>query len=189
MIEQARTKYPNLRFVCGDVTSLPFNSETFDGAFAIQVLHHVKEKEIFLRETYRVLRKKACIAIHSCSHEQTRAFWFCHYFPKGLEEDLARIPDSPEIISMLERIGFSDVGSEICYHDAVVANETRESYLDKNYRDGISTFAFLTEEEIELRCAKLRDDIASGAVENVIREYEAKVATVGGSSIIYGKKY
>ena len=45
MIEQARAKFPALRFICGDITSLPFDSETFDGAFSIQVLHHVKNKE------------------------------------------------------------------------------------------------------------------------------------------------
>ena len=44
MIEQARAKFPTLTFICGDVTRLPFNSNTFDGAFAVQVLHHIKKK-------------------------------------------------------------------------------------------------------------------------------------------------
>lgn len=189
MIEQARAKFPALRFICGDITSLPFDSETFDGAFAIQVLHHVKKKEIFLRETYRVLQREAQIAIHSCSHRQMRAFWFYHYFPKGLEVDLKRIPDSGEIGSLLERMGFSNVGIEICYLDVGVAHETPERYLDKDYRDSISTFSLLTEEDIEWGCEKLREDIASGAVENIIRQSEDKVINdVGGSSIIYGQK-
>ena len=188
MIEQARAKFPALRFICSDVTNLPFESETFDGVFAIQVLHHIEEKEVFLREAHRVLRKGAHIAIHSCSHEQMRAFWFYHYFPKGLEVDLARIPDVGEIASLLERAGFSNVGIEICYHDAVVAHETPKSYLDKNYRESISTFVLLTKEGIELGCEKLQEDIASGAIESVVRQHQAKVATVGGSSIIYGGK-
>jgi ubiquinone/menaquinone biosynthesis C-methylase UbiE len=188
MIEQARTKFPLLRFICGDVTNLPFNSERFDGAFAIQVLQHIEKKEVFLREAHRVLRKGAYLAIHSCSHKQMRAFWFYHYFPKGLEVDLARIPDSGETASLLEGAAFSDVGIEICYHDMVVARESPRSYLGKNYRDGISTFSLLTEEDIELGCEKLQRDIASGAVENVVRQSEGKVATVGGSSIIYGRK-
>lgn len=189
MIEQARAKFPALRFICGDVTKLPFDSETFDGAFAIQVLHHVKKKGIFLREAHRVLRKGAYVAIHSCSHRQMRVFWFYHYFPKGLEVDLARIPDSKEIVSLLERAGFSDVGIEICYHDVVVAHETPEQYLNRDYRDSISTFAQLTEEDIESGCEKLEEDIASGAVESVVGQSEAKVANeVGGSCIIYGRK-
>lgn len=189
MLEQARTKFTDLLLICGDITSMPFMPKSFDAAFAVQVLHHVKEKELFLKEAYRVLRKEADIAIHACSHRQMRAFWFYHYFPKGLQVDLARMPDSKEIVSLLTRVGFSKIGVEICYHDVVVANEAPESYLDKNYRDSISTFAFLSEEDVELGCDKMREDIASGAVENIVRESEVKVTNdVGGSCIIYGRK-
>jgi ubiquinone/menaquinone biosynthesis C-methylase UbiE len=189
MIKQAQVKFPGLTFIGGDVGSLPFKSGTFDAAYAIQVLHHVKEKDTFLSEAYRVLRNGAYIAVHQCSHKQIQAFWFYHYFPKGLEADLARIPDSGEVVSMLERAGFSDIGMEICYQDEVVVHETPESYLDKNYRDSISTFAFLTRQEIEWGCEKLREDIASGAVGGFVRRSNAKVANdVGGSSIIYGQK-
>ncbi len=189
MLEQARVKFTDLLLICGDVTSMPFRPESFDAAFAVQVLHHIKEKELFLTEAYRVLRKGACIAIHACSHRQMQAFWFYHYFPKGLEVDLARMPDSGEIASLLYRAGFSDIGIEICYSDVVVADEAPEHYLDKNYRDSISTFAFLSEEDVELGCKKIQEDITSGAVERVVRQSEAKVANeTGGSSIIYGLK-
>lgn len=189
MIRTARAKFPALRFICGDVTSLPFDSETFDGAFAIQVLHHVKEKGLFLMEAHRVLRKQASIAIHACSHRQMRAFWFYHYFPRGLQVDLARMPDSEEIVSLLDRVGFSDIGIEVCYHDVVVADEAPERYLDRDYRDSISTFAFLTEEDIALGCQKIRQDIASGAIEGVARESDIRVANdTGGSCIVYGRK-
>lgn len=189
MIEQAQIKFPELRFICGDVTGLPFDSEVFDGVFAIQVLHHIKKKGIFLKEAHRVLRKEGYIVIHSCSHRQMQTFWFYRYFPRGLEVDLARIPDSDEIASLLEKAGFSNIGVEICYHDVVVAHEAPESYLDRDYRNGISTFALLTEEDIRLGCGKLRQDIASGAIESIVQQSEARVANdVGGSSIIYGQK-
>lgn len=189
MIQQAQAKFPSLWLVCGDATHLPFDSETFDGAFAVQVLHHVRDKEAFLREANRVIKKQACIAIHSCSHKQMQTFWFYHYFPKGLELDLRRIPDAKEIASLLEKAGFSNIGIDICYNDVVVADETPESYLNRNYRNGISTFALLTEEDIESGCKKLQADIASGAIESVVRRSEARVAgDVGGSCIIYGRK-
>ena len=123
MIEQAQAKFPELTLICGNVTILPFKSGTFDGAFAIQVLHHVKEKALFLAEAHRVLRKQACMAIHACSHRQMRAFWFYHYFPKGLQADLARMPDTEDIALLLDSAGFSDIGTTVCYHDVVVADE------------------------------------------------------------------
>ncbi|MFX0166729.1 MAG: class I SAM-dependent methyltransferase [Candidatus Hodarchaeota archaeon] len=188
MIKQAHMKYPMLNFIYGNIKNLPFNSETFDGIFAIQVLHHVKNKNSFLREAYRILRKEAYIAIHSCSHTQMRAFWFYHYFPKGLNVDLTRIPDVGEITKLLENVGFSNVDFDICFQDEVVINETPESYLKRKYRDSISTFSFLTEEDVILGCKKLQKDIISGVVEKIIQKSQEKVTKIGGSSIIYGKK-
>jgi hypothetical protein len=99
------------------------------------------------------------------------------------------MPDCGEIASLLHRAGFSDIGIEICYRDVVVTDETPRRYLDRNYRDSISTFAFLREEDVELGCKKIEEDIASGAVERVVRQSETKVANeTGGSSIIYGQK-
>lgn len=188
MLEQARAKFSDLSLVHGNVTSIPFKSETFDAAFAIQVLHHVKDKRLFLREAYRVLKKGAYLAIDSCSHRQMRTFWLYYYFPKGLDIDLIRIPDTNEIASLLERTGFYNVSSEISYTDIAFEHEKPEHYLDKNYRDGQSTFCLLTEEDIESGCTKLREDIASGAVEAVIRQFAVKEARVGGSCITYGRK-
>ncbi|WP_455393238.1 class I SAM-dependent methyltransferase [[Eubacterium] cellulosolvens] len=188
MIRQARAKFPTLQFICGDIMSIPFKSEILDGAMAVQVLHHVGNKEKFLQETYRVLRKGSYFAIHTCSHKQLLAFWFCHYFPEGLEKEIERIPDTNVIASLLENAGFSDIGTERCYQDIVVAKETPEQYLDKNYRDGISTFSLITEEEIQAGCEKLREDIASGEVEAFIQKQKEKVAKIGGSLIICGQK-
>jgi len=189
MIKRAHIKFPELSFVCGDVTSIPIGSESIDAAFAIQVLHHVKDKEKFCNEAYRVLRNLGYVAVHACSHRQIRAFWFFHYFPKGLQIDLERSPDCDEIKYLLDRAGFSGIHYEVCYTDAVVTNETPEQYLDKDYRDSISTFSFLTEEEIEEGCEKIRKDIDLGAIEDIVERSNIKVANeVGGVCIIYGRK-
>lgn len=188
MIEQAKAKFPHLQFLCCDVTHLPFDSETFDGAFAIQVLHHVKDKETFLREAYRVLHKGGHMAIDTCTHKQMQACWYYYYFPQGLEKDLARIPDSKEITSMLEKARFSDIGIEISYVDVSVDHNMPKRYLDKNYRNSISTFALLSDEEIDVGCEKIKSDIASGNIENVIQKFEAKRIKAGSSSVIYGLK-
>lgn len=188
MIRKTRSKSPNLQVLRGDVTHLPFTSETFDGAYSIQVLHHVKDKDTFLEEIYRVLRKNARVTINSCSHKQHEAFWVLHYFPKGLEIDLARIPDVKEIEKMLEQAGFSEVGSKICRSDTVLIDQQPDSYLDKRYRDGLSTFALLTKEEIESGCNKIREDLESGEIHEIIETYKQHWTKFGGSTFIFGEK-
>ena len=81
------------------------------------------------------------------------------------------------------------LGSEICYRDVVVADEKPHSYLDKSYRDSISTFSFLSEADIQSGCTKILDDITSGEVIKIVRQSEIEIATrVGGSCIVYGQK-
>lgn len=84
ILKRALAKFSNLTYICGDVTSLPLKSGTFDAAFAVQVLHHVKNKIQFISEAHRILRKGGRIAIDSCSHQQMRTFWLYYYFPKSL---------------------------------------------------------------------------------------------------------
>jgi ubiquinone/menaquinone biosynthesis C-methylase UbiE len=188
MLNQARAKSPSLQLIYGDITSLPFQSEAFDAAYAVQVFHHIRNKEVFLAEARRVLKNGAYLALDSCSHQQMRTFWHYHYFPQGIEVDLARIPDAEDIANLLEDAGFSDVATEISYSDLAFENEKPERYLDGDYRDSQSTFCLLTESDIETGCERLREDIASGEVEDIIKQYEAKEALVGGSCIIYGQK-
>lgn len=188
MLRQTRTKFPSLPIIYGDVSSLPFSSETFDGAYAVQVLHHVRKKGIFLKEARRVLKKGAYLALDSCSHQQMRAFWIYHYFPQGIEVDLARIPEVEDIANLLEATGFSNVAIEISYSDVAFEHEKPERYLDSDYRNGQSTFCLLSEADIEAGYKRLREDITSGAVEGILKQFEAKEALVGGSCIIYGRK-
>lgn len=113
-----------------------------------------------------------------------RACWYFRYFPEGLKKGLARIPDSKQIARLLEKEGFSNVGIKISYQDVSVDHDVPECYMDKRYRDGISTFTLLSEEDIQSGCERLKLDIASGAIENVIQKFEAKRAKVGSSCII-----
>ena len=188
MLEKALVKYPELPLVRGNVEQLPFESGMFDCTFAVQVLHHIREKEQFVKEARRVLKKGGGLAIDTCSHEQMKTFWFYHYFPEGLEMDLARIPDCFEIVHLLKQAGFENIHVEISYSDIASEHLKPENYLKKDYRDGMSTFHLLQEHLVERGCDILRKDIASGDVTSIIRKYEAQEAIAGGSSVVYGWK-
>lgn len=188
MLDRARSKSHDLTLARGDIARLPFACDAFDGAFAIQVLHHIREKRRFLCEANRVLRKGASLAIDSCSHRQMRAFWLYRYFPRGLGLDLARIPDTEEIASLMRRAGFSGIGMEVSYTDIAAEHDKPEHYLDKSYRDGQSTFQLLSENEIDQGCRRLKEDIASGAAVCFIRQCEEQEEKVGGSCVVFGRK-
>ncbi len=66
IIEEAKKKYPELKFIKAEALNLPFPDNSFDFVFSIAVLHHIPSKELridFLKEAKRVLKKKGKLVI------------------------------------------------------------------------------------------------------------------------------
>jgi ubiquinone/menaquinone biosynthesis C-methylase UbiE len=66
LLAEARSRaasFPNVEFVEGDVTKLPFDSASFDLAGAQSVLHHVARSELVVAELARVTRPGGTILI------------------------------------------------------------------------------------------------------------------------------
>ncbi len=59
MIEEAKKRFPNVKFICGNAISLPFPDNFFDKVYSIALLHHIpteKYRKIVLNEINRVLK-------------------------------------------------------------------------------------------------------------------------------------
>ncbi|MFX1313067.1 MAG: class I SAM-dependent methyltransferase, partial [Promethearchaeota archaeon] len=129
MIKKARDKFPNLHYTNANVMNLPFRKNIFSGLYLIQVIHHIKDKFILLKEAHRVLWKKGNIAIHTCSQDQIYTYWYTHYFPEGLKAELKRFLTIEELKLLLKKSGFTNIGVKICYFDTVTGNLSPEKYL------------------------------------------------------------
>ena len=66
LIEEAKMHYPNARFHVYDALRLPLQTNYFDKAYAIAILHHIPSHEMrlrFLREAKRVLRQDGLLIL------------------------------------------------------------------------------------------------------------------------------
>ena len=177
MLSQAASKQTGAHLVRGNAGSLPFDAQTFDAVYCIQVLHHLPEKQRFMAEVHRVLKAGGRFVIQSCSHAQLKTFWDYHYFPRALEIDLRRMPDVADIRSMLTTAGFHDISVRSCPFEWVF-RVSPASYLEKSYRDGDSTYSLLTPQEIEEGCARIRADIRAGRTEEVTASYDRQAEKI-----------
>lgn len=58
MIEKAKQKTPNIPFDIVDLSrKLPYNDETFDKINCSQVLKHIQNIELTIKDFFRVLKK------------------------------------------------------------------------------------------------------------------------------------
>ena len=181
MLAQAKSKIRNTMLIRGDVLVMPFCEEAFGAAYCIQVLHHIPDKNRFMSEVYRVLKREGRFVIQSCSHDQLKTFWQYYYFPTALEIDKKRIPDFSEISDMLTQAGFKNLSTHTCPFEVVFRNRKEpELFLDKSFRDGWSVFSLLSSQEIEEGCERIKDDIQSAKATALVAEFDRKAEQIGG---------
>ncbi|HEC61383.1 MAG TPA: class I SAM-dependent methyltransferase [bacterium] len=179
MLAQARAKTSRAELILSDGVAMPLQDRSFQAAYCILVLHHISDKIGLMSEVYRILHRQGRFVIQSCSHEQLSTFWFYHYFPRGLEIDRKRFTDFTELSGMLMEVGFKDISIHPCPFEALF-KETPELYLDRSYRDGNSTFFFLTPEEIKQGCERIKEDVRSGRAAEIVREFDRRAQRTDG---------
>ena len=52
----------------------------------LQVLHHVSDVTMVMKECYRILKPKGALIINTCSTEQIWARWYLSLIPKATEK-------------------------------------------------------------------------------------------------------
>jgi ubiquinone/menaquinone biosynthesis C-methylase UbiE len=180
MLEQAKEKNIPATFIHAFSENIPLADNFFDGAIAILTLHHWKNMQKGLQEVNRVLKPKAKLVLFSFTPEQMRGYWLCHYFPKMMERCIPMTPELPEMEQLFNESGFSLVQTEKYFikddlQDQFLYSNKHfpERYLSAEIRNNASSFrVFSDPKEIAQGVSALEDDIKSGKINSIIREYE-----------------
>jgi len=81
----------NVNYMLGNATNLPFNDEEFDVAFAMDVLEHVENPSVVIKEATRVIGKNGAFFFHTFNRNPLSYIvaiklleWFCPNTPKNM---------------------------------------------------------------------------------------------------------
>ena len=87
MLRQARRKMPDIAWVHGDSTALPFASGSFDFVSCQYAFHHFRDKAGMLREAFRVLRRGGRFALYNmCPQESDDWLYYAYLYSMGMGE-------------------------------------------------------------------------------------------------------
>ncbi|WP_132249950.1 class I SAM-dependent methyltransferase [Natranaerovirga pectinivora] len=180
MIDSAQAKKPDMNWVKGDSSCIPFEDFSFDGAISSLVIHHYNDLEGPFQEAYRIINNGRYVILTS-SPEQMRNYWLVEYFPKAMESSWLQMPSVEKTTENLRRVGFTIVGTETFMIQPSLQDFFLYSgkynpkiYLDPIVRKGISTFASLADkEEIRKGCQRLREDMESGRISEILSKYSS----------------
>ncbi len=205
MIEQAQTKMATeveagrIRFQQGSSVSLPLESQSVDAVVINQVIHHLDDEgasgyprhEQVFKEFARVVKPGGMLLINTCSREQVRkGYWYYDLIPQAVEKLALKYMEMNDLKSLLSECGF-ECQERYVPLDAVLQAEAYfkpEGLLDPSCRAGDSTFALLSEAELQEMEATLRSLKASNELEAFFQEKDASRPSVGQSMFVFARR-
>jgi SAM-dependent methyltransferase len=180
MLRLARQKDPSVRWVLGNVETLPFRENSFHAAFCVLVIHHVGNLQKMLGECSRVVSER--VVIFTATREQMEYYWLNDYFPEAMRKSIEQMPSQLTIEETLMKSGFRqilwdpyDIKDDLQDFFLYGGKHKPEMYLDPRIRGGSSTFTSLANpDEIEKGCRSLESDIRSGRIHQVLEIYHGQ---------------
>jgi ubiquinone/menaquinone biosynthesis C-methylase UbiE len=148
MLKQAvmKDKPKRVLWILGDGQRLPFQGNLFNCVYMTAVIHHIENKEIALREIYRVTKKGGKCVIMTFSHSGIKKH-ITRDFPGVIAIDLKRVPPVPSLKKMVTMTGFRDVHYHVVQLDeGYVATD---EYLERVKNKYMSTLTLLCEEDFQ----------------------------------------
>ncbi|WP_046743133.1 class I SAM-dependent methyltransferase [Kordia zhangzhouensis] len=180
MLSVAKQNAPEIHWKLGSAENIPLNDTHVEGVIGTLTLHHWNDLEKGFAELYRVMKPYANVVFFTSTPKQMKGYWLNHYFPKMLEASIEQMPSLKNITEAMKAAGFTDLFTERYFIQPdlkdqflYVGKHNPEMYLDENVRKGISSFVNLAnQEEVQKGLEKLTQDIASGEIQRVIKDYE-----------------
>jgi len=141
-----KDKAKRILWVRGDGQRLPFQDCVFDCVYMTAVIHHIENKEMALREIYRVLKKGRNCVVQSFSHSRIKKH-VTRDFSGVVAIDLNRVPSVPSLKKMMTVTGFRDVRHHVIQVDE--GHVSTDEYLERVRNKYMSTLMLLSDNEFE----------------------------------------
>jgi len=152
--------HPAVRYLAGSAERIPLPDNCCDVVLMFLSFHHVEDRAGAAAEIARVLAPGGRVLVRSTFANRMEYLgpgWH-QYFPRVTEIERGMFPTVAQVLEVFGEVGLSQVALEAV---PVRLAENLAAYADRLRLRAISTFEFLTEEEIEAGFAALDAAVAA----------------------------
>jgi SAM-dependent methyltransferase len=147
----------------GKAEELPFEAQSMDFAFCVNVIHHVADRPRLFQEAFRVLGEGKTLCVATESHDMIRKrFVLPSYFPETVDADIARYSSIDELRGMAGNAGFG--GWRETRAEAELVVESADIYEAKAF----SSLHLISEEAFDAGLRRLKADLERGPLRAVV---------------------
>lgn len=152
----AQKKTKSAYFLAGDHTRIPFSDSFFNKIYCTDVVHHIRELDLFFSNIFRVAATGAKFCICTESGDQLKEKYWNKYFPKILALDLDRFHSIDELISEGETAGWSYC--EMIKTEQEMKAPISYSFWNRVKAKSLSVLQLLTDDEYQFGMSLMKKD-------------------------------
>jgi len=157
MLRIARARCPDVRWVHGDASRIPFRSQGFDYATNQFSYHHIRDQPAFVGEVFRVLKPGGRFVVLNMDPWSMPEWILYRYFPAARDVDHQDFLTASAFTDLMWATGFTDV------QVALRRQRTQESLVDflayARQRHRISQLLAVPDEEYKASLQRLEHQV------------------------------
>ncbi|MEY2830961.1 MAG: hypothetical protein RLZZ574_219 [Cyanobacteriota bacterium] len=168
VMQRQRQHHPDVSWITAEAEQIPLADRVVDGAVVMLALHHFSDLDAGISEISRIT-KSGKMVIFAFEQEKIADFWLTDYFPYFIQDTRATFPSTQKIAHLISQITQQEtviipflLPTNLSDLFAASGWCKPEIYLDAQVRQGISTFAKIPPNELEIGLKRLKADIDSG---------------------------
>ena len=107
-LEKFKTQADQLKIrqIEGDITNVDLPSESYDLVVSSEVIEHIRDYQMVLKEAYRLLKKEGCFIVTVPNNQTLRPFTCPHCLNKIYPDDHVNSYTAESLSADLEKVGF-----------------------------------------------------------------------------------
>lgn len=152
--EGRRRNLESVTWLQGTAERIPLDPGSIDLVWMCQVLHHLENHWLAIREIRRVLSANGCLAVRNGTKENDADIEWGHCFPEAKQLDNDRLPTRSEVVELVCAGGFEPILTTTVRQ--YFASSYAE-YYDKISRRGLSSLIAISDEAFRAGLRRLRE--------------------------------
>lgn len=159
MLKISKENNLKLKVINADADFIPAKNNYFDLIFCVNAIHHFPDKELFIKESFRILKSTGTIAVFGVDPHKDKDWYVYKYFDGVYENDLKRFPSNQQLVNLLKQNLFTEI--EIRIAEVVNRKRTGTEVFDDPFlaKNNSSQLANLTEKEYQAGIEKIKKQI------------------------------
>jgi ubiquinone/menaquinone biosynthesis C-methylase UbiE len=164
MLKLASRRLEKINFKHAEAEEMPFEQNSFDLVFSVDMIHHLSDHAVYFREARRVLATGAKICTVTESEWMIRNRRpLANFFPETIKPELTKYPRISDLRKVMEKVGFVNI-----------SQNSVESLYDltdiQPFRDrAFSCLHLISEQAFRRGISKMETDLSGGPIPCVSR--------------------